>query len=619
MLGRTDRRLRLVGLLAGFVLVAGALTARQAYWAVGRSGELSAMAAGQLQATEALPVQRGAIYDRHGNLLATTAYQDRLAAFPAQIPPGEGSALAARLARILDLDAAAATRLRETLTGSAPYAVLARDLSEAQSAAIQAGLGDGSLTQLELDPQPVRVYPDPGGAPNTTLASQLLGFVDASGDGQYGVEQRYQTSLAGRPEVVSGLRDVAGRPMADSQVIVDPGQPGADLRLTIDASLQLQVEKELYAAWVADKAASVSAVVLDPATGATLAWASVPGYDANDYQAVADSDPGRFVDPIVGKVYEPGSVMKMFVATAAYSRGVVAAATKINDSGTLRLGRNRIDDADRRAMGWIRFEDGIAYSRNVVAARVAARLGTDTRSSSQALYATWRKLGIGAPTGVDVANELAGLVVDPSIQRWADIDLANRSFGQGMAVTPLQLAGAYSTMVNGGLRVTPHVVASVGGEAVQQARGEQVLSPALSAQLRALMVHVVTKVPWYRAGTAMPGYVVGGKTGTAQIWDAKSGDWLPNTFNFSFVGFVGTDAPAAVIAVRLDHVKPKVVRQGTFQLPITSYELFRRLAQDTVAALDLVPRPGPASSTATPAAAGGGPAVPDLPVPSIRP
>ena len=622
MLGRTDRRLRLVALLAVFLLVAGALLVRHAYWAVARSGELTGMASAQLETRETAPVQRGAIYDRRGNLLATTAYRDRLVAYPAEIPAGGGRPMATRLAGILGLDAAGTAQLQATLSGSAAYAVVAHDLTDAQSEAIRDGLGDGTFTQLQLEPQPLRVYPDPGGAPGTTLASQLLGFVNDAGAGQYGVEQQYDDILAGRPQVVSGLRDAAGRPMADSQTVIDPGQPGSDLRLTIDASLQLALEKELYAAWVADKAASASAVVLDPATGAVLAWASVPAYDANAYQQVATTNESRFVDPIVSSVYEPGSVMKMFTATAAYRAGTVTPTTRVRDTGMLRIGRQAVYDADKHAMGWMRFEDGIAYSRNVVAARTAFGLGKSTAAASRVLYAAWHDLGIGSKTGVDVANEVAGLVADPAVSPWAAIDLANRSFGQGVAVTPLQLASSYSAMVNGGFRVTPHVVESVAGQDIPRTPGAQVISTNLSAELRQLMIHVVTSVPYYRAGTTLPGYTVGGKTGTAQIWDAKARAWVPDTYDFSFVGFVGRDSPAAVVAVRLDHVKPKVVRQGTLQLSITSYELFRRIAQDIVTAMDIPPLSQPAVPTPTPTpdlVGGDTPEVPDMPAPSGGP
>ncbi|HXR27728.1 MAG TPA: penicillin-binding protein 2, partial [Candidatus Baltobacteraceae bacterium] len=473
-----------------------------------------------------------------------------------------------------------------------------------------------------LIPQPYRIYPDPGGAPDTTLASQLLGFVNTSGQGQYGVEQYYQDQLAGRPEVIAGARDVNGQPMQGDQSVVDPGQAGADLQLTLDASLQLQVEKELYAAYVADGAASASAVVMDPTTGAILGWASVPGYDENDYAAVANTDPGRFVDPVISTIYEPGSVMKLFVAAAGYSSGVIKPTTRFNDTGTLKLANGRIYDADRRPMGVLAFQDGIAYSRNVVAARAAATLGKSTAAASRALYATWAALGIGTDTGVDVSGEVPGIATDPSRSPWTPIDLANHSFGQGVAVTPLQLATSYATMANGGFRVQPHVVGAVNGQPVAVPAGAPVLSSAVSAQLRALMLHVVTTVPYYHAGTYIPGYTVAGKTGTAQIWDSQTKDWVPNTFDFTFVGYVGTSGPQAIIVVRLDHVQPKVIAQGQFQLAITSYQLFRRVAQDTIVALDLPPQAAGATSTVAPTVPTqqpGMPDVPDVPQPSTRP
>ncbi|MFI5262497.1 MAG: peptidoglycan D,D-transpeptidase FtsI family protein, partial [Candidatus Limnocylindrales bacterium] len=577
MLGRTDRRLRLVVLLLVFSLIAALLVARQAYWAVARSDDLSAAAASQTDVTQTIDVQRGAIYDRTGRvLLAGTAYRDQLVVYPDQLTHDAATGMTTILARILGLDATGTAGLQATLTGTSAYAVLAPALTAAQSQEVRDGLAKGTLTELDLVSQPYRVYPDPGGAPDTTLASQLLGFVNASGQGQYGVEQYYQDELAGRPEKVAGAADVNGQPMMGDQAVVQAGQNGADLQLTLDASLQLQVEKELYAAYVADQAASASAVVMDPTSGAILAWATVPGYDANDYQAVADSAQGRFVDPIASSIYEPGSVMKMFVAAAGYSSGVIKPTTRFDDTGTLAVANGRIYDADRRPMGRLQFQDGIAYSRNVVAARAAATLGRSTAAASRALYTTWAALGIGAPTGVDVTGEVAGLALDPARHPWTPIDLANHSFGQGVAVTPLQLAASFAAMANGGFRVTPHVVSAVAGEQVPVAPGVPVLTSAVSAQLRALMTHVVTTVPYYHAGTYIPGYTVAGKTGTAQIWDSQTNDWVPNTFDFSFVGYVGTTGPQAIIVVRLDHVQPKVIAQGQFQLAITSYQLFRR-------------------------------------------
>lgn len=600
MLGRSDRRGRLLALLVCLTLLATLIGARLAYWQVVRAADLRETALAQLQRSTREPAQRGEIHDRSGSVvLATTAYRDLLAAYPSHIPVKDRPAVADRLITILRLSGDAAKRLRASIVSERSYAVLSRQLTPAQSAAIQTGLDDRTLSGLELDPQALRVYPNPGGAPDTTLASSLLGFVDSSGEGQYGVEQRYQGALAGRPRLVSALRDASGRAIVDSRQILDPGSPGTDLQLTIDASLQLLLEKELYAAWVADGAASASAVILEPRTGEVLAWGTVPGYDANDYERTAVRSAERFADPLVSRVYEPGSVMKMFVAAKGYESKAFDATTLIDDTGSIRIGRLRVDDSDKKAMGRIPFQDVIAYSRNVGSARAVTKLGKDTDAAAASLYDIWRRLGIGQTTGVDVAGELPGLAVDPARERWQPIDLANRSFGQGMAVTPLQLAASFSAMVNGGYRVQPHVVAAVGGQAVEQRPAVSVISSALSDELRRLLLHVVTRVPWYAAGTLIPGYTVGGKTGTAQIWDTKHHRWLPNTFNFSFVGFLGGPMPDAVIAVQIRAAKPHIRGQGDFQLGITSYELFRRLARDTISVLDIPPdatprRAGPA-------------------------
>ena len=167
----------------------------------------------------------------------------------------------------------------------------------------------------------------------------------------------------------------------------------------------------------------------------------------------------------MSNVYEPGSVFKMMTATAALENGTVTLSTRIKDTGTLQLdgGRAKIDDADRKGMGWMTFEDGVAFSRNVVAAKVALGLGTiDPRVVGDPLRHGGCRLGFGAPTGIDLAGEVPGIVRDPGLKPWAQIDLANGAFGQGVAVTPIQLATAYAALMNGGTLVQPHVVKAVG-------------------------------------------------------------------------------------------------------------------------------------------------------------
>ena len=490
------------------------------------------------------------------------------------------------------------------MTSGSGHVVLDLELSPAVGPGPRPQLrGSPELAGIVLEPVDVRRYL-PGGGPSTSLASQPIGFVNSAGAGQYGVEQHYQSVLAGSPRVVTADRDAAGNPIPDTTTVIDAGTPGTDLRLTIDASLQLAVEQELLTAWIADRAGSVSAVVIDPYSGEILAEASYPSYDANDYRQIATDDPSRFLDPIVSEVYEPGSVFKMLTAIAGFESGTVGTATQIKDVNTLWLDQHRakVTDADRRGMGWMSFQDAIAYSRNIVASKVALGLAKTTAGAAAKLHEVWQRFGFGAPTGIDVAGEVGGIVNNPAIRPWRQIDLANGSFGQGVAVTPIQLATAFSAMVNGGRLVQPHVVQAVGARDVQATDGKQVLAAGMSATLIKLMNHVVTEVPFYRDRTLIPGYYVGGKTGTAQIWDAKAGDWKVNLFNYSFVGYIGrqTGRPDVVVAVQIHEGTPSIARIGHLEMPVMSFELFRRIAQDAITTPGLVPeRPiVPISATA---------------------
>lgn len=622
MLGRTDSRPRLLLLLVGLAVVAASLVVRLAYWQVVRRDDLAAQARSQTSLTLQVPSPRGAIFDRTGTLvLAQTIESYRLAASPDQLGLERRGEVAEALVGILDLDGDAARALTEKMTSERQYVVLARDLDEAVAERIRHASAAGTVSGVTLDAEPLRVYPQAGGGPDSTLAAQLLGFVNREGVGQYGVEQYYQIVLAGTPRTISARRDTNADPIPDTARVLDPGVPGVDLQLTIDAGLQQLVEQESLAAWVADHAVSVSAVVMDPYTGEIYAYATYPSYDANDYRSIAADDPSRFIDPIISEVYEPGSVFKMLTAVAGLEQRVVTPTTKINDTGTLRLdrGRTKVDDADRKAKGWMEFRDIIAYSRNVGAAKVALSLGKTTRQAAVRLHDTWTRLGIGQRTGVDLAGELPGLVRDPTISAWREIDVANGSFGQGVAVTPLQLAVAYSAMVNGGTLVTPHVVKAIGpDELTPVPRATGVIDPALSPTLVGLLDHVVNEVDFYRDRTLVPGYAVGGKTGTAQIWDPKArggkGDWKRNLFNYTFVGYIGRQRPQLIVAVRIHEARPTVVKVGQLQMPVMSFELFRRIATDAITTLDLPAPPSGAPLTAADGTAvEGGAVVPDDP------
>jgi cell division protein FtsI/penicillin-binding protein 2 len=341
---------------------------------------------------------------------------------------------------------------------------------------------------------------------------------------------------------------------------------------------------------------------MDPKTGEILASATYPSYDGNDYAAIAASDPSRFIDPVVSSVYEPGSVFKLLTATAALQAGVVTRTTVLHDQASLSLdgGRASVQNADRGSKGAITFQDAVAWSRNVVMSKVALMLGRTTQQAAKVLYSTWTRLGFGALTGIDVAGEVPGLVHNPAVQPWQQIDLANGSFGQGVAVTLIQLATAYSAMVNGGTLPTPHVVMATGDTPTTTADRGRVMTPALAAQLTAIMERVVNVVPFYRSRTLIPGYLVGGKTGTAQIWDSKAGRFRTDVYNFSFIGFVGRTAPQLVIAVQINQGRPIINRPGDVENAVESFELFRRIATDAMESLDVPPvKPAASAPAAT--------------------
>lgn len=595
MLGRTDSRRRILVFLILFVVGSLALVARTAYWQIVRGADMTALANRQTTLVIEVPSRRGEIYDRTGViLLATTVERDRLVAATGDLTAEERRATEAALVEILGLDEAGALAIREKLASGKPYVILARGIEPDVSDRIRQAAIAKRVFGLSLEAEPERVYPHEGGGPESSLAAHLLGFVNRENAGQYGVEQYYQDTLAGSPRVLHARRDINGRAMPETAVVEEEGVIGEDLLLTIDAGLQLAVEQELLAAWIADRAKSVSAVVMDPYTGEIYAEATYPSYDANEYRAIAATAPERFIDPVVSNVYEPGSVFKMMTASAALESDVVSRSTKFKDVGTLKLdgGRTKIDNADRKGMGWITFEDGIAYSRNVVAAKVALKLGETVDEAAAVLYDAWRRLGFGALTGIDVAGETSAnaYVRDPAVTPWREIDLANGAFGQGVAVTPIQLAAAYAAMVNGGTLVQPRVVKAVGTHDVVTTPRGRAIEGAVTPDLIRLMDHVIEEVDFYRDRTKVPGFHVGGKTGTAQIWDAEKRRWKHNLFNYSFVGYIARDpgTPDLVVAVRIEEGTPTVARVGQLEMPVMSFELFRRIATNAITTPDLL-------------------------------
>ena len=378
MLGRTNSRRRLLFLLIVFGIGSTLLTARLAYWQIIDRERLATQATAQTTVTLESPSKRGDIYDRTGTVvLATTVQRERLVAAPDQLTPERRRTTVVELSRILALDEVAAAALRDRMTGTARYVILRHGLDRTTADRIRSAIAAKRAFGLSLEPEPERVYPQVGGGPGSTLAAHLLGFVNREGGGQYGVEQHYQATLAGEPRVIVAQRDASGQAVLEEGVVSQAGAPGTDLRLTIDAGLQLRVEQELLAAWVADRAKRASAVVMDPYTGEIYAMATYPSYDGNDYKSIAATDPGRFIDPSISTVYEPGSVFKMMTAAAALSNGSVSPKTRIKDVGTLHLDKGTDQDRQRRSQG--QGLDHVRGRRRLFAQRGRRQGGARTR------------------------------------------------------------------------------------------------------------------------------------------------------------------------------------------------------------------------------------------------
>lgn len=611
---RTDSRLR--ANLVAFVLILVAVTcvARLGYWQVVARDRLLEAGASQMRATVTNEPIRGTITDRTGAVvLATTVLRHRLVSQATALPAADRVTTAEALVTALALSVPTAARLRTTLESGRKWTVLLPALDDTQTDVVRSEIAAGRVRGVSLEEVRVRLYPQPGGGIGTTLASHILGFVNANGGGQYGLEEYYNEQLAGATSVSTTTRGADGQ-MVTTQV--SAGRTPANLQLCIDATLQTLVEQEVSTAGIADDAESVSAIVMDPYTGGVITSASWPAYDANNFGVTAARDPSRFINPATTSVYEPGSVMKAITSVAALESGLYTPTSVIQDEAVLTLdhGATKVRNADHKSKGSMTLTAAFAWSRNIVFSKVGLSLGSNAREAATRLYDTWLRFGFGGKTGIDIAGESQGLVNDPADRRWREIDVANASFGQGVGTTLMQLAVAYSALVNGGVLVRPRIVDSIDGVTVPITVRGTATTPEVSAQLVHMTGQVTKSVPFYARLTKLDGYAQGGKSGTAQIWlkdaDGGKGAWDAEHFNFTFIGWVGKAAPEYVIAIAIRRGTPVVQRQGVILNRIESFELFRRVAQDLISVYNIPP--------AVAAAAGGltSPTHPGVPEPS---
>ncbi|HEV8251849.1 MAG TPA: penicillin-binding protein 2 [Candidatus Limnocylindria bacterium] len=501
-------------LLVVTAMVATLVGGRLVFWQVIDRERVAAIALNQLAQNEEIPAERGEIRDTNGVLLATSVEVQSVYAIPPTVQKGDVESAAAQLGAVLGMEH---DEVLSRLSGNDPWVWLRRRV-DAQTAAWVATLDIPGVGML---PETMRVYPISGVAPQTTLGAQLLGFVNVDGEGQYGVEGAEDALLAGLPGSVSAQEDVIGRRIADSVYELRPPVDGADLQLTLDAGLQHILEAAMWSTYQKNLAHGVTGLVMDVHTGAIVAMASFPSFDANSY---GSTDPALFTDPAISRQYEPGSVMKAFTVAAALDAGAIDLQTTVEDDNNLRIADVRIQNADRYTVpyghGDITAGDVLKLSNNVGAAKIGLLLGR------QRLYEAFKRFGFGTPTGVDIAGEASGVVWNPDGPNASgDLTAAQNAFGQGLSVTAVQLVAGYAAIANGGTLVTPHVIAGWTGpdgvyHATEVPEGERIMREETARTMVRLLTEAVDNGRAQPA--AIPGYSIAGKTGTAEVAGPKT-------------------------------------------------------------------------------------------------
>jgi len=472
-----------------------------------------------------LPARRGNIYDRNGRELATTIDGVTVVANPTEIEDIEVST--ALISGLLDLEIEDA---KERLTRDSQFVYLRRQMEPSEVDDLE----ELQLPGIYFISEPKRVYPA------ETLASQVVGFVNVDGEGQEGLEYFYQEQLAGEDGFQRFERDPAGRLIPQGIIEVEPAQPGLDLVTTIDASIQFIAEQACADTIERTAAKACTAVVMDPSNGEVLAMAVLPSYDPG---AVADADPDAFHNRAVRYTYEPGSTQKVVTVAAALETAAVDWHTEFDVPYEINVSNWTFSDfGDSRPTMRMSVKDIVTRSSNVGTIMIQQQLGD--RAHREYL----EKFGFGAPTGIDFSAEAAGLVsVDPSCGSCT----ASAAIGYSVTATPLQMAAVYATIANDGMWVQPHLVADTvdgdGDERRLVPDTRRVVSVDTARTMRFLLETVVSDGTGRNA--AVPGYSVGGKTGTSLI--AVDGAYTENHMA-SFIGMAPISEPRLIVAVVVD-------------------------------------------------------------------
>lgn len=529
----------LISFFLGFLAIIGRLF----YWQVAAADALKTQASIQHFQTLAIPAPRGKVYTADRFPLVINQPSFLLYALPKQIglSPAE---VAAQLAPITiktkdpesEVLEAEEALLEERLNKTDLFwIILARGLTEAQKKQAE----DLKIEGLGFEEEDRRTYPE------ASMAAQLLGFVgsDENGNpqGYYGLEGFYQRLLAGRPGRVSFEKDALGRPILLGKEFEERAVPGSDLVLYLERTLQFLIEDELKKGLEKYQAKAGSVVVVDPKTGGILAMASFPSFDPACFD---EHDPFLFVNPVVGESFEPGSVFKILVMAAAIEEKAVAVDDRCETcSGPKRIGEYTVRTWNDEYHPSSTMTEVLEHSDNVGMVYVGDKLGV------KKLYSYLKKFGLGEKSGVDLEGELLPPLRPEN--NWYEIDLATAAFGQGIAVTPIQMVMAGAAIANEGKLMEPHAISQIvrdGQKIIVKPRMiRQVISPATARIITEMMVKAVDngEARW----TKPKGFRIAGKTGTAQI--PVAGHYDEKKTIASFIGFAPANKPKFVMLVTL--------------------------------------------------------------------
>lgn len=405
------------------------------------------------------------------------------------------------------------------------------------------------ITGVYVVPMYSRFYPE------NNLASQLLGFVNVEGKGNYGFEGHYDNELKGTSGSIMGEKDTLGRII--SYLDQKGAKNGTSYVLTISRPVQYFVEQKLAKALEDYQAESGTVVIMDVKTGGIVAMASAPNFDPNKYQEAANLDQNIFINPAIAKLYEPGSIFKPITMSAALDTGAVTPETENTFGNYTVVDGHEIHTALDVAYGKENMTQILEHSDNVGMVWVSEQLGAER------MYQYITKYGFLDKTNIDLDTEESGNM--PALKDWHNIGRATISFGQGISVTPMELVCAYTTIANGGTYVYPRVADQImlpGGEIkqVEKRSGSRIIKEETAKQVTDMMISVVESGFGKKAGVA--GFQVAGKTGTAQIPKAGGG-YEEGIYNHSFAGFAPANDPRFAMLVKLDKPKSALYAEST--------------------------------------------------------